>query len=173
MSDVSPYLKPVGAKGFSPKSYSAVKPYDLWRQQLVTRADQDALQAARKFSQAKDFSDVSHLTKGQGITAHVDYVSAQNIYFGKEDVKKEEKHKAIDDAIIKVMKKTTYTIGKQGDDAPNEKKTSTGNTHVKVPNTLRYEEGYDKNSRRAAPDNPNRVLTVGFGAGTEKGTYEH
>lgn len=83
----SPYVRVAGRKPiFSPKSHSAVKPYDMWRQQLVTKTDNEALQAARKFSQAKDFSDVSHLTKGQGVTGIVDYVSAQNIYHGKDDL---------------------------------------------------------------------------------------
>ena len=31
----------------------------------------------------------------------------------------------------------------------------------------------DRNLRRADPDNPNRILTVGFGFGSEKGTSEH
>lgn len=31
----------------------------------------------------------------------------------------------------------------------------------------------DKNSRRCDPENPNRILTVGFGFGSEKGTSEH
>jgi len=30
--------------------------------------------------------------------------------------------------------------------------------------------GYNKNSRRADPSNPNRIMTVGFGYGSEKGT---
>lgn len=31
---------------------------------------------------------------------------------------------------------------------------------------------FDKNSRRCDPDNPNRILTVGFGFGWEKGSQE-
>lgn len=31
----------------------------------------------------------------------------------------------------------------------------------------------DKNSRRCDPENPNRAKAVGFGFGSEKGTYEH
>lgn len=31
---------------------------------------------------------------------------------------------------------------------------------------------YDKNSRRADPSNKNKILTVGFGHGSEKGTKE-
>lgn len=31
---------------------------------------------------------------------------------------------------------------------------------------------YDKNSRRADPENKNRAVTIGFGQGTEAGTKE-
>lgn len=31
----------------------------------------------------------------------------------------------------------------------------------------------DKNSRWCDPENPNRIKTIGFGFGAEKGTYEH
>jgi hypothetical protein len=72
---------------YSPKSNSKVKPYDMWRQQLVTKTDNDALSAARRFSLAKDFSDVSHLTKvGKGAGARNEYVSAQNACHGNEEM---------------------------------------------------------------------------------------
>lgn len=67
------------------------------------------------------------------------------------------------------MKKPNYAIGKKGDDAPNEKETSTNTFHKEIPDDGRR----DKNDRRADPSNPNKVLTVGFGFGSEKGTYEH
>lgn len=55
------------------------------------------------------------------------------------------------------MKTTTYTIGKQGLGAPNEKKTSHGLVFTKPDgNEIFTAEGYDKNSRRCDPANPNR-----------------
>lgn len=68
------------------------------------------------------------------------------------------------------MKTTTYSIGKKGHDAPNEKVSSHQTYHVPI----KEEEPpkFDKNSRRADPENPNRILTVGFGHGAEKGTKD-
>jgi hypothetical protein len=84
----------------------------------------------------------------------------------------DKKFKDLDLGVHKLMKTTTYSIGKKGHDAPNEKLSSTQTYHT--PN-VHIEEGpakFDKNSRRADPSNPNRVLTVGFGFGAEKGTKE-
>lgn len=70
------------------------------------------------------------------------------------------------------MKTTTYQIGKKGADAPNEKVSS----HQAVFTTKVHPDEeppqVDKNSRRCDPANPNRVMTVGFGHGAEKGTKE-
>lgn len=74
------------------------------------------------------------------------------------------------------MKTTTYQIGKEGKMAPNEK-TSSNQQHF-VPKLEKEEElngppKFDKNSRRCDPENANRIMTVGFGHGAEKGTVEH
>jgi hypothetical protein len=46
--------------------------------------------------------------------------------------------------------------------------------HQKEHATLPIEsQGYDKNSRRADPNNPNKSVVIAFGKGAEKGNYEH
>ena len=51
-----------------------------------------------------------------------DYVPIQKIYHGKQ-LSVDPKHVSIDDKIVKIMKTTTYSIGKKGHDAPNEVNT--------------------------------------------------
>ena len=68
------------------------------------------------------------------------------------------------------MKTTTYKIGKEGENAPNEKISSTETYHTIKQHIEDEPPKFDKNSRRCDPDNPNRVLTIGFGFGWEKGT---
>jgi hypothetical protein len=70
------------------------------------------------------------------------------------------------------MKTTTYSIGKKGLDAPNEKFSSTQTYHTANVHIEDVPPKFDKNSRRADPTNPNRILTVGFGHGAEKGTKD-
>ena len=72
------------------------------------------------------------------------------------------------------MKTTTYAIGKKGEGAPNEKDATTAVFHsAKVQKEgLEMPQKYDKNSRRADPENKNRIITIGFGHGAEKGTKE-
>jgi hypothetical protein len=74
--------------------------------------------------------------------------------------------------VHKLMKTTTYSIGKKGVDAPNEKFSSNQTYHTANVHIEDAPPKYDKNSKRADPSNPNRVLTVGFGYGAEKGTKD-
>lgn len=74
--------------------------------------------------------------------------------------------------VHKLMKTTTYSIGKKGLDAPNEKFSSNQTYHTADVHVEDSPPKFDKNSRRADPANANRVLTVGFGFGAEKGTKD-
>ena len=77
----------------------------------------------------------------------------------------------MDLGVHKLMKTTNYRIGKEGENPPNETMSTQMTTHVPL-GTDPQKKG-DRNLRRADPDNPNRILTVGFGFGAEKGTSEH
>jgi len=67
------------------------------------------------------------------------------------------------------MKKPNVKIGKLNESGPNEVNT-TNQTHL----TLEVHKGNDvPNNRRCDPQNQNRLKNVGFGYGSEKGTYEH
>jgi len=79
----------------------------------------------------------------------------------------------MDELVRNAMKSTTYKIGKEGPDAPNEKLTTQITYHNMRPHEEDEKPKVDKNSRRCDPDNPNRQIAVGFGYGPEKGTYEH
>ena len=70
------------------------------------------------------------------------------------------------------MKTTTYSIGMKGLDAPNEKFSSNQTYHTANVHKEDSPPKYDKNSKRADPLNPNRILTVGFGYGNEGGTKD-
>ena len=70
------------------------------------------------------------------------------------------------------MKTTTYSIGKKCLHASNEKFSSTQTYHTANVHIEDVPPKFDKNSRRADPTNPNRILTVGFGHGAEKGTKD-
>ena len=70
------------------------------------------------------------------------------------------------------MKTTTYRIGEKGDNAPNETSTQNQVFHSEKVHKEDDPPLYDKNSRRADPSNKNKILTVGFGHGAEKGTKE-
>lgn len=67
------------------------------------------------------------------------------------------------------MKKPNVKIGKLNESGPNEVNT-TNQTHL----TQEVHKGNDvPNNRRCDPQNQNRLKNVGFGYGSEKGTYEH
>lgn len=78
----------------------------------------------------------------------------------------------MDMGVHKLMKTTTYKIGKAGADAPNEKFSSKQTFFTNKLAEEKDKPKYDKNSRRSDPANPNKVITVGFGHGAEKGTVE-
>ena len=94
------------------------------------------------------------------------------MYHGKER-SVDPKHHDLDASVHKFMKKPNYSIGKKGQDAPNEKISSSMTYHTERQHIEDEPPKVDKNSRRCDPENPNRVLTVGFGFGSEKGTHEH
>ena len=66
------------------------------------------------------------------------------------------------------MKTPNVKIGKLQEMGPNEVNT-TNQTHL----TDEVHKGNDiPNLRRCDPQNPNRLKAVGFGYGSEKGTFE-
>lgn len=147
----------------------------MWKQGIATKPDSIILDANKRMILAYDQSSKNHLTTAKGNPNVVDYKSTKKTYHGKE-LQVDKDHIDIDLGVHKVMKTTTYQIGKEGKMAPNEKTSS--NQQNFVPKLQKEEElngppKFDKNSRRCDPENPNRVLTVGFGHGSEKGTVEH
>ena len=58
-----------------------------------------------------------------GIPNKVDYIPMTKIYHGKH-LSVDPRHIDIDENVMKVMKTTTYSIGKKGFDAPNEVNTT-------------------------------------------------
>ena len=72
---------------------------------------------------AYDQSSKNHLTTAKGVPNVNDYKSTKKTYHGKE-LKVDKEHIDIDLGIHKVMKTTTYKIGKEGENAPNEKTSS-------------------------------------------------
>lgn len=109
------------------------------------------------------------MTTAKGGPNVVDYKSSAYVFHGNENPTQDPKHQDLDVSVHKFMKKPNYAIGKEGNDAPNEKETSANTFHKEIPDDGRR----DKNDRRADPTNPNKIKTVGFGFGSEKGTKEH
>ena len=72
-------------------------------------------------------------------------------------------------SVHKFMKSPNVKIGKLMENDVNE-------IHTTNQQSLTEEVHKDNNSpntRRADPKNPNRIKTVKFGFGSEKGTHEH
>jgi ribosomal protein L30E len=139
---------------------------------MVTKSGSVTLGKNRDIKLTYDQSSKAHLTSVKGAPNKADYTPVARVYHGKR-LSVDPAHIDIDEGIHKVMKTTTYSIGKKGEDAPNEINT-TNQTHL----TQKVHKGedppkVDKNSRRCDPENPNRAKAVGFGFGSEKGTYEH
>lgn len=139
---------------------------------MVATADKDAIEAHRKLLHTYDQSSKSYLTTAKGAPNKNDYSTSLNTYHGKELVV-DPKHHDLDQSVHKFMKKPNYSIGKKGSGAPNEVLSSNMTYHTQRQHVEDEPPKVDKNSRRGDPDNPNRILTVGFGFGSEKGTYEH
>ena len=100
-----------------------------------------------------------------------DYISNVKHYHGKP-LTLNPSHVELDKGVHKIMKTTTYQIGELGDNAPNEVNTQNQLMHTERVHKEDNPPLYDKNSRRADPSNKNKILTVGFGHGSEKGTKE-
>ena len=151
----------------------------MWKQGISTKPDSIVLDANNKMILAYDQSSKNHLTTAKGGPNVIDYKSTKKTYHGKE-LSVDTDHIAIDLGVHKVMKTTTYQIGHEGtkgQQAPNE--TTSSNQQHYIPKLAKEEEinggpaKFDKNSRRCDPENANRIMTVGFGHGSEKGTVEH
>ena len=147
-----------------------MKPYELWKQYIVTSPETVKLGQNRSIKLDFDQSSKAHLTSVKGAPNRIDYKSQNKVFHGKAG-RVDKSHIDLDLGVHKLMKTTNYQIGKEGENPPNEITSTTQTTHVPLggngPN-----KG-DRNLRRADPDNPNRILTVGFGFGAEKGTSEH
>jgi hypothetical protein len=130
------------------------------------------LSAHRNLILNYDQSSKAHLTTAKGGPNKVDYKTSLNTYHGKE-LFVDPKHVDLDQGVHRFMKKPNYSIGKKGHDAPNEKVSSNNTYHTQRQHDEDEPPKVGKNDRRCDPENPNRILTVGFGFGSEKGTFEH
>ena len=139
---------------------------------MVTKSGSVTLGKSREIKSVYEHGSKQHLTTVKGSLYSSDFTPTTRIYHGKH-LSVDPAHIDTDKGIQKLMKTTTYTIGKQGSDAPNEVNT-TNQVHL-TQKVHKDEEPpkVDKNSRRCDPQNPNRAKAVGFGYGSEKGTYEH
>ena len=114
-----------------------------------------------------DHASKAHLTSATGPSQHNDYKSLSKVYHHGNNLEIDPGYKELDFGVHKFMKKTTFRIGKEGEDAPNEKVSS---NQVQFPSKPHDEDKNEKVTRRADPSNPNRIMTVGFGHGVEGGT---
>ena len=147
------------------------KPYELWKQNMVMPGETVQLGQNRNTKLVYDQSSKAHLTSAKGGPNVNDYKSLSRVYHGQSQ-SVDKNHIDLDLGVHKVMKTTTYQIGKEGAAAPNERTSS----HQAVFTTKVHPDEeppkVDKNSRRCDPTNPNRVMTIGFGFGSEKGTKD-
>ena len=90
-----------------------------------------------------------------------DYNSSNNI-FHSSNAPVPKDHRDIDENVHKCMKKPNVAIGKG--EAENNTSQKLHYRTISMTN--------DPTSRRADPSNPNRVMTIGFGFGAEKGDIE-
>ena len=92
-----------------------VRPYELWKQYIVTSPDTVKLDKNHDIKLQYDQSSKAHLTMAAGGPNKVDYKSQNKIFHGKAH-KVNLKHVDLDIGVHKLMKKTNYKIG-QGDEA--------------------------------------------------------
>lgn len=147
------------------------KPYELWKQNMVVQSETVQLGQHRNTQLNFDQSSKAHLTSAKGCPNLNDYKSLSRVYHG-QSMTVDKNHLDLDLGVHKVMKTTTYQIGKKGEDAPNEKMSSNQAVFTTKVHPDEEPPKVDKNSRRCDPANPNRVMTIGFGFGSEKGTKE-
>jgi len=148
------------------------RPYELWQKQMVSKSGAVRLGKHRDFKLGCDQSSKAHLTTAKGGPNAADYTPIARVYHGKQ-LSVDPAHLDIDEGIRRLMKTTTYTIGKQGEDAPNEVNTTNQTQLTQKVHAGEDPPKVDKNSRRCDPENPNRAKAVGFGYGSEKGTHMH
>lgn len=161
-ANIRPYPSQIG---------DGLRPYELWKKQMVTKSGSINLAKGRQQKLQNEQTFKSQYFTQKSIQNKRDYIPMANVYHGKH-LSVDPKHIDIDENIIKVMKTTTYSIGKKGHNAPNEVDTT---NQTQLTEKLKFaEEKLDlDNPRRCDPENPNRIKTVGFGFGAEKGTYDH
>ena len=147
------------------------KPYELWKQNIVVQSETVQRGQAGQMILAYDQSSKAHLTTAKGAPNLNDYKSLARVYHGQAP-SADKTHHDLDLGVHKVMKTTTYQIGKEGSAAPNERQSSNQAVFTTKVHADEEPPQVDKNSRRCDPTNPNRVMTVGFGHGAEKGTKE-
>jgi len=148
------------------------RPYELWQQQMVTKSGSVSLGQNRDFKLSYDQSSKAHLTTAKGGPNAADYTPMARVYHGKR-LSVDPAHLEIDEGIHRLMNTTTYTIGKQGEEAPNEVNTTNQTQLTQKVHKGEEPPKVDKNSRRCDPENANRAKAVGFGYGSEKGTHVH
>lgn len=139
---------------------------------MVTKSGSVTLGKGRDLKLNYDQGSRGHLTAAKGGSNKADYTPVARVYHGKQ-LSVDPAHIDIDQGVHKLMKTTTYSIGKKGGDAPNEVNTMNQTHHSLKVHKEDDPPKVDKNSRRCDPDNPNRAKAVGFGFGAEKGTHEH
>ena len=167
-------VSPVNRKPQRPAPVEMVegpKPYELWKQNMVIMGAEVQLGQNRNIKLSYDQSSKAHLTSAKGAPNLNDYKSLSRVYHGQAKAV-DQNHIDLDLGVHKVMKTTTYQIGKKGTDAPNEKTSSNQAVFTTKVHPDEEPPKVDKNSRRCDPANPNRVMTIGFGFGSEKGTKE-
>ena len=127
------------------------KPYEMWKQNMVVQQETVQLGQNRNIKLNYDQSSKAHLTSAKGGPNLNDYKSLSRVYHG-QSLAVDKHHIDLDLGVHKVMKTTTYQIGKKGTDAPNEKTSS----HQAVFTTKVHPDEeppkIDKNSRRCDPD---------------------
>ena len=120
----------------APSPYSPVirksnglKPYEQWKSGCVTGSETVTLGKDKDILGIFDQAPRKHLTKASDIGPNQsDYKSLAKVYHGKH-LSVDQSHIELDKGVHKVMKTTTYAIGKKGEGAPNEKDATTAVFH--------------------------------------------
>jgi len=90
---------------------------------MVTKSGSVSLGKGRETMVKNELSFKATNISANGIPNKVDYIPMTKIYHGKH-LSVDPRHIDIDENVMKVMKTTTYSIGKKGFDAPNEVNTT-------------------------------------------------
>jgi hypothetical protein len=95
-SPFTSFNSPAKAKNLPIDVTTGMKPYDLWKSNLVANTDKSILGANHNIKLVYDQSSKAYLTTAKGQPNQVDYISQAKVFHGNKDLKSKAEHIELD-----------------------------------------------------------------------------